>query len=101
MVIQYAKLTMNKPKVLTLVSRKQFLFASLIGGPLIAGFIAGYNFWKLKQKRKAFLSGVYGLLLNLLLEAIVYLLIVPFIQTQGIQRMGGSVKLNLCLNIFP
>ena len=65
-----------------LISRKHFYISSFIGGPLMAGIIAGHNLWKLKRRWKTVLTILSGLILTLLLEATIALFIqfifIPF-----------------------
>ncbi len=51
-----------------LISQKHFYISALIGGPLIAGCIAGYNLWTQKFKMKAMGLILSGLVLTLILE---------------------------------
>ncbi|MCD4664708.1 MAG: metallophosphoesterase, partial [Bacteroidales bacterium] len=56
-----------------LISQNHFFIAALIGGPFIAGIIAGHNLWKLKLRWKSTGMIFSGLILNLLLEVTVAL----------------------------
>ncbi len=51
-----------------LISQKHFFTATIIGGPLMAGAVAGHNLWVLNWKWKALWVIISGLILTLLLE---------------------------------
>lgn len=51
-----------------LISQQHFITAAMIGGPLMAGGIAGHNLWILNRKWKALWMIISGLILTLFLE---------------------------------
>jgi uncharacterized protein len=53
-------------------SLKQFLIASILGGPAIGGFIVTLNLWAKQKRYLAFIPAIIGLLLDLLLIIPVY-----------------------------
>lgn len=71
---------------LKLINRKQFYISALVGGPMMAGFVAGHNFWNLKQKGKAFQMVLWGLVLTLLFEVFITLLITLIFRPLGMDR---------------
>ena len=88
-----------------LISRKHFFISSIIGGPLIAGIIAGHNLWKLNRRWKAVLMMLSGLILTLLLEATIALFIQFVLIPLDIDRtFGMKLIMLLCwqaLFIYP
>jgi uncharacterized protein len=79
---------------LKLINKKQLYISAFIGGPLIAGFVAAHNFWKLKQKGKAVQMVLYGLALTLLFEAFLSLLVLFIFHPL---RMDKGIAISLVL----
>jgi predicted MPP superfamily phosphohydrolase len=78
-----------------LISRKQFYVSALIGGPLMAGFMAAHNVWSSGQKFRAVLLVSFGLGLNLLMEAFLIFLVAFIFHPLGL-KTGLLIIILLC-----
>ena len=84
-----------------LISFKHFFISAVIGGPLMAGGLAGYNLWRLGSRRKAIGIILSGFVLTLLLEFSVALF-ARFVLTPLHIGLSFSVKLIavLCFQVL-
>jgi uncharacterized protein len=86
--VHASSLFMSEPRLSAkLFDKKQFFISALVGGPLIAGFIAAYNVWTSGKKSNAVAMMFAGLVLNLLLEAIIALPVIFLFRPLGM-KMG-------------
>lgn len=77
-----------------LITQKQFCASAIFGGPLMAGFVAAFNFYNLQQKGKALQMALWGLVFNLLFEVFVISLVTFILRPHG---LNGGILITILL----